>query len=75
MSIHQQVHGIRQKMILVYNPHLFNTFYDKKFNIRSNHFFLVILPKYISFLIINVSFFASFHETSLSESLSFPYFE
>lgn len=29
MSIHQQVHGIRQKMILVYNPHLFNTFYDK----------------------------------------------
>lgn len=33
MSIHQQVHGIRQKMILVYNPHLFNTFYDKKFKI------------------------------------------
>lgn len=45
ISICQQVHGIRQKMILVYNPHLFNTFYDKEFNIRSNHFFLVILPK------------------------------
>lgn len=77
ISICQQVHGIRQKMILVYNPHLFNFFMLKNLTFFQTISSLLSCQNKSPFWLSMFPFaphLYTFRETSWSESLSFSLF-